>query len=71
MENFEVRNAKIEAMMKGIGESIGKALPKGYGFTLLLFNFGEGGDMFYISNSRRKDVIESMKEFIQKQEGIK
>ena len=41
-------------------------LPMGMGFVLLMFDFGEGGNMFYISDAQREDVLKSMQEFIDK-----
>lgn len=58
----------IQMTMKDIGRLIGSALPRGYGFNLLIFDFGEGGSMFYISNARRRDMLKLMKEFIEKEE---
>ena len=63
---FEVRDEKAEAMLKEIGQMLRKACPKGYGFSLLIFSFGEGGNMFYTSNAQREDMIRAMQEFIQK-----
>lgn len=57
----------IAPMLRDIGGRIGAALPPGYGFNLMIFNFGEGGNMFYISNGERSDMIKAMREFIQKQ----
>ncbi len=34
------------------------------GFAVLVFDFGEGGGLAYISNAWREDMIEAMKEFI-------
>jgi hypothetical protein len=69
--NFEVFNEEIEIKLKEIGHFIGDTLPEGWGFTLLLFSFGEGGSTFYISNAERASMIEAMKEFIKKNEGGK
>lgn len=69
MPDFEVKNDEIERLLKDIGASIGAALPDGFGFNLLIFNFGEGGATFYISNAQRADMLKAMKEFIAKQEG--
>jgi predicted secreted protein len=66
---FEVRNEKAEKVLKDIGESLRSAMPDGYGFSLLIFSFGPGGDMFYTSNSDREDMIRAMEEFIQKFRG--
>jgi hypothetical protein len=67
--DFEIRNLEVESKLNEIGHLIGPVLPKGFGFTLLIFSFGPGGSMFYISNSDRRDMIKAMKEFIAKQEG--
>jgi hypothetical protein len=57
----------IASQMRDIGERIGEGLPPGYGFLLMIFNFGEGGNMFYISNGEREDMMNAMREFLQKQ----
>ena len=61
-----VRNAEIEALMKDIGSRVKSVMPPGWGFTLLIFNFGEGGNLFYTSNAQREDMIKTMQEFIEK-----
>jgi len=66
--DMEIQNEPIEMIMNDIGHIIAKALPKEYGFNLLIFNFGKGGATFYISNAQRADMLEAMKEFISKQE---
>lgn len=38
------------------------------GFTLFLYDFGEGGTMTYLSTSQRGDMIRALKEFIEKHE---
>lgn len=63
---YEVRDEKAEAMLKEIGQILKVACPSGYGFSLLVFSFGEGGNMFYTSNAQREDMIRAMQEFIQK-----
>lgn len=63
---FEVRNEKAEQMLREIGQMLRESCPPGFGFSLLVFSFGEGGSMFYVSNSRREDMIRSMEEFIAK-----
>ena len=56
----------IRRKLNEIGHGIGESLPPGYGFLLMMFNFGEGGNMFYISNGERHDMLKAMREFIQK-----
>ena len=67
-ENFEVRNEELEKQLKDLGHLLKSACAviPGYGFALLLFNFGEGGEMFYTSNAQREDIIKAMQEFIEK-----
>lgn len=70
-DNFEIRNAEVEAMLKDIGKTIHGVMPEGFGFTLLMFSFGEGGSTFYISDAQRDDMLKAMQEFIDKQKGGK
>jgi hypothetical protein len=65
-DKMEVRDVEAERALNEIGKLLRKMCPKGYGFSLLLFTFGEGGNLFYTSNSRREDMIRTMQEFIQK-----
>lgn len=63
---FEVRNEDAEALLKDIGQRLKAIMPPGYGFNLLIFSFGDGGNMFYTSNAKREDMIRAMQEFIAK-----
>ena len=63
---FEVRNEAAEKMLRQIGNMLRDVCPPGIGFSLLIFTFGEGGDMFYSSNAQREDMIKAMQEFIEK-----
>ncbi len=65
-DSFEVRNKEIEDLLRDIGQRLKEVMPKDYGFSLLIFNYGEGGDLFYISSAKRDDMIKAMKEFINK-----
>jgi len=58
---------EMRPLLQDLGGRIGEALPGGWGFTLLLFTFGEGGSLFYISNAERADVLSTMHEFIRRQ----
>jgi len=58
---------ELEKQARRIGEVIGGAIPEGVGFALLLFDFGEGGHLTYISNGARDDMLKAMAEFMQKQ----
>lgn len=63
---YEVRNEAAEKMLNEIGKALREACPPGFGFTLLVFSFGEGGSMFYTSNAQREDVCKMMQEFTAK-----
>lgn len=65
---FERKNEDIAKLMRDIGTIINNQMPDGWGFTLMLFEFGENGSMFYISKSERSDMIKVMKEFIARQD---
>lgn len=60
----------LEDKCREIGRVIGKGIEMTYGsrdkvgFCLLLFDFGEGGYMTYISNAQRDDMILSLTELI-------
>ena len=66
-DKFEVRNARIESELKGLGKTIAGKLPDGWGFALLIFSFGDGGSTFYISNAQRDDMVKAMHEFMERQ----
>lgn len=64
---FEVRDEKAETSLREIGTRVGSALPPGYGFALLVFDYA-GSNMFYTSSAERAGVIAAMREFIAKHE---
>jgi hypothetical protein len=60
----------IRKVANDIGRIIGMALPKEYGFALLIFGLGESdGRMNYISNASREDMLAALKELIARFEG--
>ena len=63
-QNFQVRNKKVEEILRKTGEELKKGTPTGMGFMLMMFDYGKGGNMFYVSSAERKDVINAMNEFI-------
>jgi len=58
--------AEMRPLLQSLGNRIGSALPKGWGFNLLLFTYGEGGSLFYISSAERSDVLAVMREYIKR-----
>lgn len=57
-----------EQAARRIGRIIGPSLPKGWGFTLMLYTFGVDGFSTYISNAERPNMILALKEMIEKLE---
>lgn len=58
----------LKSKMQQIAKKVEDELPNGFGFIVLAFKFNEQGQMMYVSNANRADVINSMKEFIEKTE---
>jgi len=68
LNEFEVRNPEVEAKLRDIGDRLRSGMPEGFGFVLLIAEFGEKGGCFYTSNCDRQDVCNMMREFIAKNE---
>jgi hypothetical protein len=71
-DNFEVKNEEIAGMLRDIGDRIHKAINNSdfagkMGFALLIFEFGEKGALFYLSDAQRKDMIRVLEEFTERQ----
>lgn len=63
-----IKDPEMIELLNQLGDKISLGLPSGYGFNLLLFEFGgPGNNLFYISNADREDVIKMMKEWIERQ----
>lgn len=62
------REQQANNVLQNIAKDIKAKLPKGMGFALLAYEFGEGDDkrMLYVSNSNREDVMVAMVEFLEK-----
>jgi hypothetical protein len=72
-DNFEIKDDEISNRMRDIGDrihtAIGETRHKGkMGFALFLFEFGEKGAMFYISDAQRGDMVKVLNEFIERQQ---
>mgnify|MGYP001589287051 CR=1 FL=1 len=57
----------LEHTCRMIGEAIGSVLAEQHGksqvgFALLLFDFGDGGHLTYLSNANRLDMIKALYE---------
>ena len=63
-----VNDPEMVELLNKLGKKIAAPLPEGIGFVLLLFDYGEGGNLFYISSAEREGIINVMKEFIKQNE---
>lgn len=70
---------KLEQVVRRIAEYIGEAaqaaalqigLEERVGYALILFDFGEEGNLAYASNADRSDMIKTLKEMIKKLEHV-
>lgn len=67
--DFEIDNREIRDLLNSIARRIGYEMPKGWGFALFLFSYGEPSqptNLFYISSAQREQVIAALTEFITK-----
>lgn len=62
--SFDVRDPRMEEILRRLGTKIGVSLPSSWGFMLMLFEYGENGNLFYISSAEREDVIRVLESFI-------
>lgn len=65
--------SKLEAKAREIGKLISRAIddavgPGKAGFALFMFDYGEGGNMTWLSSARREDAIKAMREWLAKVE---
>jgi hypothetical protein len=66
---YQFKHDEIETTLKDIGSMLGEAVkPHNYGFALFLYEFGQGGGLFYLANGSRDDVMKMLLEFIDKQQ---
>lgn len=58
----------VRAQMNATADAL-KEVFAGYGWALLVFDWGDKGRMNYISNAQRDDMLVAMREFIAMHEG--
>lgn len=58
----------VKSRMQNIARKVKEELPDNFGFVVLAFKFNGKGEMIYVSNANREDVVKSMEEFIEKTE---
>lgn len=68
-ERFRFQDPAAEQALRTLAVLIDEHVPAGMGFGVLLFHYGPGGGMFWISNSHREDMKRSMVEWLEKEGG--
>lgn len=66
-----LESAEVEC--RRLGRALGERMPDGWGFALILFSFGDGGFLTYISNAQRVAMVAALRECadkIEKEESI-
>jgi hypothetical protein len=59
----------VKDKLQDLGKAVDDQIPVNYGFILLVFPFGsDEGIMQYVSNCQRLDALQSMREFIARNE---
>ena len=66
--DYQVRHAGAERALREIGDKLKGSVPPGFGFGLFIFEFGEHGSMFWLSNAQRQDMIKALREWIARQQ---
>lgn len=66
MNELEKIEEQVKGKLQDIGKMIKNELPEGFGFVLLSFYFNSEGQLMYVSNAKREDVVKAMEEFIEK-----
>ncbi len=59
---MSVSREELEFITERLGPAVQKALPPGVGFCVVIYDFGEAGNMAYMANGRREDVVTMMRE---------
>ncbi len=57
---------ELEEDGRRLADAIVEGLPPGSGFTLLVFDFGESGNLSYISNAQRPDMLAVFQEMVRR-----
>lgn len=60
---------ELEASCASLGKTIGEVIPEGVGFAFILCDFGVEGNMAYVSNGNREDMVKMLREMAMKIEG--
>lgn len=62
-DNLHTR-AELEMDSRRLADLLMRELPRGVGFTLFTFNYGDHGSLAYISSANRVDMVEVVTEWL-------
>ncbi len=54
--------------LRAAAQKLKRVMPNGVGFAVLVFDCGDKGNLAYVSNAERADMLQAMREFIAKVE---
>ena len=66
-----IKLEELESCCKNLARVIKGALPPMVGMTLILYDYGSGGNMTYLSTAKRKSMISMLRELATKLEQSK
>jgi hypothetical protein len=62
-------SAAIEKHLRDVGDAIAEDMPKGWGFTLFMFEYGPGGTTVYLSTAKREDMLRELRDWLDREQG--
>lgn len=66
MNDKEKLEELVKSHLKDIAGIIQQMIPKNYGFIFMTYEHKNLGQLMYVSNSNRDDVVKCLEEFIEK-----
>lgn len=62
---------ELEGFTADLARLVGQHVPKGYGFTLLVFGYGQEKSLAYCSSAQRPDMVHTLREILDRLEATK
>ena len=60
------KELELKRYLKYIASLLQTQIPKDYGFIFMTYKHNSQGELMYVSNSNREDVVKCLEEFIEK-----
>ena len=57
---------ELDEQGRRLAKTISRGIPDDVGFGLLLFNYGEGGTMSWITNANPGDMVKALQELLER-----